>query len=396
MGESLSQTTILLVLGLLFLIGLAADLIGRFTFLPRVTLLLLGGLAIGPAGFSVLPQRFVEGWFPALTSIALALIGFLLGQQISIPALRKRGGVIVGISLSKVFGAWLAVGIALLAVGVDPIIALLLAGIAPATAPTATYDLVHESGASGEFAETLLSIVALDDVLGLFLFIVMMAFAGTLNGDIAAGSGVAASFVEIGGSLTLGLALGVPMAYLTGRIQPGEPMLAEAMGFVLLGAGIAGWFALSPILTTMAMGSTVATLAIHHGRPFHAIEGIEWPFVILFFVLAGASLETESVAIVGGLTTLYIFSRCTGIYIGTRSGGRFAGAGLQMRRWLGLALFPQAGVALGMALLASQRFPEAGLVVLPVVLASTIILEIVAPVISRYAIRAAGATESPN
>jgi NhaP-type Na+/H+ or K+/H+ antiporter len=74
MGEGLSQTTILLVLGLLFLIGLAADLIGRFTFLPRVTLLLLGGLAIGPAGFSVLPQRFVEGWFPALTSIALALI----------------------------------------------------------------------------------------------------------------------------------------------------------------------------------------------------------------------------------------------------------------------------------------------------------------------------------
>ena len=278
----------------------------------------------------------------------------------------------------------------------DPIIALLLAGIAPATAPTATYDLVHESGASGEFAETLLSIVALDDVLGLFLFIVMMAFAGTLNGDIAAGSGVAASFVEIGGSLTLGLALGVPMAYLTGRIQPGEPMLAEAMGFVLLGAGIAGWFALSPILTTMAMGSTVATLAIHHDRPFHAIEGIEWPFVILFFVLAGASLKIESVAIVGGLTALYIFSRCTGIYIGTRSGSRFTGAGLQMRRWLGLALFPQAGVALGMALLASQRFPEAGLVVLPVVLASTIILEIVAPVISRYAIRAAGATESPN
>ena len=138
---------------------------------------------------------------------------------------------------------------------------------------------------TGEFSETLLSIVALDDVWGLLIFVFAMASAAVLNGDAAVGGAVSASLVELGGSVALGVALGVPMAILTGRVRYGEPTLAEAIGFVLLGAGLAEWLDLLPILTAMAMGSTVASLATHHDRPFHAIEGIEWPFMILFFVL---------------------------------------------------------------------------------------------------------------
>jgi Kef-type K+ transport system membrane component KefB len=139
----------------------------------------------------------------------------------------------------------------------------------------------------------------------------------------------------------------------------------------------------------MAMGGAVASLAKHHERPFHAIEGIEWPFMILFFVLAGASLEIGALQVVGGVTGVYILSRGIGIYVGTRSGCRLAGVGPQFQKWLGIALFPQAGVAIGMALLASQRFPEFAAIVLPVVLGSTIILELFSPLLTRYAIRAA-------
>jgi Kef-type K+ transport system membrane component KefB len=383
------EVTIPLILGGLFLIGLVADLVGRFTILPRVTLLLLSGLAIGPSGLSVLPERFVEDWFAALTGIALALVGFLLGQQLSLGALRARGSVVVGISLCKVSGAALAVGLCLLLAGADPMVALLLAGIAPATAPAAVYDLVRESGATGEFTETLLSVVAIDDVWGLLIFVFMMACCGVLGGDAAVISGVAASLKELAGSIALGVALGAPMAYLTGRIRHGEPTQAEALGFVLLGAGLAEWFDLLPILTAMVMGITVASLASHHDRPFHAIEGIQSPFMILFFVLAGASLETDALFLVGGFTAIYMLSRCSGILIGTRIGGHVVGVQPPLRRWLGLALFPQAGVAIGMALLAAQRFPETAPVVLPVVVASTIILETVGPVFARQAIRAA-------
>ena len=393
MSEPLSQFPIPVTLGIMFLIGLAADLIGRFTFLPRVTLLLLGGLAIGPSGFSLLPQSFLQDWFPALTNIALALIGFLLGNEISFVALKRRGTRVVGISICKVIGAWLAVGFVLIATGTNPLVALLLAGIAPATAPAATYDVVHESGATGEFPETLLSIVAIDDVWGLILFIVMMAFVGTLVGDVPVGNSIATGLTEIGGGIALGFALGIPMAYLTGRIRQGEPTLAEGMGFVLLGTGAAEWIGISPILTAMTMGAAVASLAKHHERPFHAIEGIEWPFMILFFVLAGASLEVEALRFAGGITIIYILSRCIRIYAGVRIGSRLMGASPDIRKWLGAALFPQAGVAIGMALLASQRYPEFGSLVLPVVLTSTIFFEIFAPLITRKALRAADVSD---
>ncbi len=212
-----------------------------------------------------------------------------------------------------------------------------------------------------------------------------------LNGDISVGSGLESSLIDIGGSLALGGLLGMPMAYLTGRIRRGEPTLAEAMGFVLLGAGIAEWLGLISILTAMAMGATVANLARHHERPFDAIEGIEWPFMILFFVLAGASLEISALALAGALTALYVVARCAGIYIGTRVGVRFAGVERTAYKWLGLALFPQAGVAIGMALMASQRFPEYGAVVLQIIIASTVVLEIFAPIVTRKALRLSGA-----
>ena len=378
-----------LILGLLFLIGFIADIVGRSTFLPRVTLLMLGGLAVGPAGFSIVPDSFVHQWFPELTNIALALIGFLLGHQLSITALRKRGSKVIGISLCKVFGAALAVAAALMLAGVDPVIALLLAGVAPATDPAATYDIVHESGTSGEFVDTLLSIVAVDDVWGLMIFMVMLAAAGIVAGDAAIATGIVSSLTDIGGSILLGGALGAPMAYLTGRIRHGEPMLAEALGFVLLGAGIAERFDLLPILTAMVMGITVASLATHHERPFHAIAGVEWPFMVLFFVLAGASLELDKVQLAGGLTVIYIAARFIGIYAGARLGSRAVGAHAALRRWLGIALMPQAGVAIGMALLATQRFPDTASIVLTVAVASTVILETVGPVFTRFAIRRA-------
>jgi Kef-type K+ transport system membrane component KefB len=391
-SKIVDDTSISLVLGVLFLVGLAADLIGRFTFLPRVTLLLLAGLALGPSGLSLLPEQFIEDWFPEMTTIALALIGFLLGQQLSVSGLKKRGLNVIGISISKVLGAWITVGLAFWLIGADPVVAVLLAGVAPATDPAATFDQVHETGATGEFSETLLSIVAVDDVWGLLIFILMLASAGLISADTAMDSTISGSLIDMGMSIGLGLALGVPMAYLSGRIRPREPTLVEAIGFVLLGAGAAEWFGLLPIVTAMVMGVTVASLATHHRRPFHAIEGIEWPFMVLFFVLAGASLQFYALLSVGGLTAIYIVSRCAGIYAGARIGGKIVGASPPLKKFLGVALFPQAGVAIGMALLATQRFPESASVVLTVAVASTIILETIGPIITRKAIRAAGAS----
>jgi len=373
---------ILMTLGGLFLLGLAADILGTHTPLPRVTILLLAGLAIGPSGFDLLPD-FTETWFPLLTDIALTMIGFLLGQKLTLPTFRELGRPVLSMSIGEVVMTALLIFLVLTLLGVPPILALLLAGIAPATDPAATVDVAHELDAKGRFTDTLMGIVAVDDVWGLLMFSILLAIAEASTGQSGVGEVFASGAWDIGGALSLGLVLGLPMAYLTGRIRPGEPTQAEALGLVLLCAGLAVWLDVSYILAAMVMGAVVANLAKHHERPFHTIEGIEWPFLILFFLLAGAALHVGALAQVGLLGAGYIGLRVIGRLLGTRLGGMLSGADTTTRNWIGLTLLPQAGVAIGMALLASQRFPELKDIILPIVLGSTVIFELIGPVVTR-------------
>lgn len=166
-------------------------------------------------------------------------------------------------------------------------------------------------------------------------------------------------------------------------IVKGNPFSLNRSGF-FVGAGAANLLALSPIITAICMGAVVANFAHHHARPFHAIEGVEWPFMILFFVIAGASLHIGALWRSLVLVFAYILFRGFGIVVGVCVGGRLAGFDERINRWLGLALFPQAGVALGMALIAVQRFPDEGQVVLTVVLASSVLLELGSPLLTRW------------
>jgi len=384
---------ILITFGGLFLLGLLADLAGRHTPLPRVTLLLVAGFLIGPSVLDWLPG-FAEGWFPVLTDIALAMIGFLLGAKMTRTTLHELGRSVLTMSIGEVLMTALLVFSVLRLFGVPMEIALLLAGIAPATAPAATVDVVQESKAKGKFTDTLLGIVAIDDAWGLLIFSLLLAIARALSGQGGAGDLLVSGAWEVGGAVLLGLILGLPMAYVTGRIRPGEPTQAEALGLVLLCAGLAVWAEVSYILAAMVLGATVANLARHHERPFHAIEGIEWPFLILFFLLAGAALHVEALAQIGTLGAGYIGLRVAGRILGTRLGGWLSGAAPTTRRWIGLALLPQAGVAIGMALLASQRFPEVRNIILPVVLGSTVVFELLGPVVTRRVLAKLG--ELPN
>jgi Kef-type K+ transport system membrane component KefB len=318
------------------------------------------------------------------------MIGFLLGENLTRWRLRELGRSVLAMSLGEVMVTALLVFAVLALFGVPLEVALLLAGIAPATAPAATLDVVHADEAKGRFTRTLLGIVAIDDAWGLLVFSLLLATAQALTGQGGALESILQGVREIGGAILLGVSLGLPMAYLTGRIRPGEPTQAEALGLVLLAAGLAEWLQVSYILSAMIMGATVANLATHHQRPFRAIEGIEWPFLILFFLLAGAALNVEALTQAGLLVAGYIALRVAGRLLGTRLGGWLSGADPTVRDWMGFALLPQAGVAIGMALLASQRFPELQDIILPVVLGSTVFFELVGPVATRWTLTRVG------
>jgi Kef-type K+ transport system membrane component KefB len=380
---------ILVTLGGLFLLGLVTDLLGRHTPLPRVTLLLVVGFLVGPSGFDILPDTG-RAWFASVGHLALVMVGFLLGGKITAASLREHGRDVICISIAQVtFTIVLVLG-ALLLVGTPLVAALLLAGIAPATAPAATADVVSESGADGPFSRTLLGIVAVDDAWGLIAFSLLLAVAESVQGGVGAATLLMRGLWELGGAILLGVCLGIPMAQLTGRIEPGEPTLAEALGMVLLCGGVALWLGVSFLLACMVLGCVVSNTARHHHRPFHAIEGIEWPFMILFFVLAGASLEVESVAGLGVLGAAYVLARIGGRLAGAWVGGAWAGSPPLVRRWMGMALMPQAGVALGLALIAAQRFGELGETLLPVVIGATVLFELIGPVLTRRALVLAG------
>jgi len=386
---------ILMTLGTLFLVGLFTDLLGRRTFFPRVTLLLLAGFAIGPSGLNALPD-FREDWFPVVTNIALSMMGFLVGHHMTLPSLRKRGRPVLWISIGEVLGAAAAMFLGLVLLGFPPVIALLLAGIAPASDPVAIIDVIHEVKGNGEFSKTLESVVGIDDAWGLIVFCFLLAIAQAFYGKGEEWDMLLLGIWEIVGALLLGLLLGIPMAYLTGRLQPGEPTQAEALGIVFLCGGMAVWLNVSFILAGMALGATVANLATHHRRPFTAIEGIEWPFMILFFILAGASLDLDSLRTASLLGLAYILFRLLGLVGGAWVGGIISEAPPLWRKWMGIALWPQAGVALGMALLASQHLPELKEVILPVTIGSTIIFEFIGPVMTRQALIRAGEGQGYN
>jgi Kef-type K+ transport system membrane component KefB len=382
----------LLTVGSLLILGFATDALGRRTGLPRVTLLVLLGVLIGPSVLDLLPDLQAH-WFPVVAHMALVMVGFLLGAKLDHASLRQYGRQVLGISLAVVVSTAGIVLAGLTLVGVPLALALLLAGIATATDPAATADVVRELRADGRFTRTLLGIVAIDDAWGLIAFSFALAAARALHGEDGSAELLLSASWEIGGAVLLGVSLGIPMAYLTGRVRPGEPTLAEALGIVFLSGGIAIWADVSFLLASMVLGTVVANLARHHTRPFHTIEGIEWPFMILFFVLAGASLDVRSIAQLGLIGSAYVVLRVLGRAFGGWTGAMLCQSDLLTRRWIGMALMPQAGVALGMALVAAERFPELRQDLLPVVIATVVLFELIGPILTRRALLRSG--ESP-
>ena len=383
----------LITLGTVLLLGLVTDTIGRRTRLPRVTLLLVFGFIIGPAGFDFLVPN-EERWFPIVADMALIMIGFLLGERFTLPFLRQHGKVVLWISVAEVIVTSLVVLIGLLLLGLPKDMAFLLAGIATATDPAAITDVVYETQADGEFTRAMLGIVAIDDAWGLIVFSCMLTIAQSFNRHGGAMEPLLSGALDLGGALLVGIALGIPMAYVTGRIRPGEPSLVEALGVVFLCGGIAIWLKVSFLLASMVLGCVVSNLARHHIRPFHAIEDIEWPFMILFFVLAGASLQFETLYQIGIVGSAYIVFRIIGRLLGGWTGGAITNSKPLMRRWIGIVLMPQAGVALGMALVAIEYRPDLGEIILPVVITSTVLFELIGPVLTRIGLSHVGEVRS--
>ena len=375
----------LMTVGGVLISGLVVSAIGRHTFLPRVTLLLLFGVAMGKGGLDIIPI-FFSNQFEIISEMALLMVGFLLGGKLTASSLKDYWGATLWISIAAAIFTTLIVTSALMFFGVPLELSIILGCLASATDPAAILDVTQESNYTKPFKNLLLSIVALDDAWALMLFGTGIALVSSLSSVGTEHSAFLMVVQDIGGAILIGLCVGFPAAYLTGRVKPGQPILSEALGVVFICGGLALWLEVSFLIAAMVLGAVVGNFAKHHEQPLHAIEGIEWPFMVIFFVLAGVNLELEMIGAVGLICAVYIPFRIIGKIAGARLGGQFSQADMATRRWMGVALLPQAGVAIGMALVASNFIPEYRQTLLSVAIFSTVFFEIIGPIFTRLAL----------
>lgn len=375
----------LIAFGAVLLFGVIAYALSSRIAIPQVSILILIGVAIGPSGLDVLPPESAS-WYPKVSTIALLFVGFLLGGRLSIAKLREHGSEILSISILHVFGVAIFVALGLIAAGVQVEIALMLAGIGTSTAPAAIQSVVLEMGAKGGFTDTLLGVVAIDDAWGLILFSLLLILVGALGEQAANNHILIAGLWDIGGAILIGVLLGVPSAMIIRHLRPGQPMQVEAIGIVLVCGGIALSLDVSFLLCVMVLGAVVANLIKDGHDPFAAIENVEWPFLVLFFVLSGASLKVDNLMVIGWIGAVYIVLRSIGKFGGAWLGGWLVGMDPKKRWWIGMAAQPQAGVALGMALIAGNTFPEYRDTILTIIIGSTVVYEIGGPVLTRLAL----------
>jgi NhaP-type Na+/H+ or K+/H+ antiporter len=382
--------------GVILLGGVVAAKFLRRAKFPMVTAYLLLGIIIGPYLLNLVPEQIlgVSGLF---SNIVLGIIAFTLGQNFSSGNLRRLGKSVFFISIGEVIASWALVTFALHFILKQPLyLSLLFGAIAPATAPAAIVMVVREYKARGPLTNMILGVVAIDDAWGLILFAVSLAISRSVFLHAVSSFPfliILKALLEVGGAFALGGIMGWLLSYLSRFARTQDELLIFTMGFILSAIGLAIYFNLSVLLACMALGTAIINIKPISSKFFDIVKMIDSPIYLIFFVLIGASLELFSLRNLGIIGGVYFITRPLGEWIGAYLGAIVSNSSRLVRNYLGFALVPQAGVALGMALLCKSVFPEAGIVILNVIIATTIIFELIGPFFTRFALGKANEIE---
>ena len=377
----------LLALSIAIAAGLAVSRLARLVRLPNVTAFLVGGLIIGPSVLGILPRDMLDG-FSVITEAALGFIAYSIGAEFKMSYLKRIGAKPLTITVFEGLGAVVLVDVVLIGCslagipGFDLPMCVALGAIAAATAPAATLMVIRQYKARGPVSEMLLPVVAMDDALGLIAFAISMNIAQTLqSGAAMTVQGMLVSpLLEIVGSVVLGAALGLLLSLLARFFRSRGNKLALTIAFVFLALALCDLWGLSNLLCIMMIGAVMTNLCSAASVIIEQTDRFTPPLFLLFFVISGAEL----------VGACYVVVRVLGKWLGSFLGSRLVNAHPNVQKYLGFTLIPQAGVAIGMAQLALTRLPAYGSRIQAVVLAGTLIYELVGPVVTKLALSRAG------
>ena len=378
-------------LGIAMVAGLVLSRVVKKLRLPNVTGYLIAGLLIGPCVLGLVPQAALDK-LNIITTIALGFIAFSIGGEFKLSSIRSIGKNVIIITLFQSIMAAALVDIVLCACGFNVSESIILGAIATATAPAATLMVVRQYKAKGELTNTLLPVVAMDDAVGLIVFAVSNAIADTLasGAQPSVYTMAVAPLIEIALSLLSGGLLGFLISLSMRFFHSRANKMCICIAGVVLGVAIAQQFGLSDLLVCMSVGAVFANLRNDALEVMDVCDGWTPPLFMLFFVISGAELDVGALPTVGLLGVLYIVVRSFGKYFGAYLGSVVVKASPNIRKYLGITLLPQAGVAIGMAQMVLTQLPQFGARIQAVVLSATLIYELVGPVATKIALTKAG------
>ena len=382
---------LLLELAVLLLAGLAGSFLIKYVKLPDVTGYLLMGLLVGPSLLGLLSETAVAELSVA-SDIALAFIAFTVGGEFKLSYFKRVGPTPIVIACFESLGAVLLVVGCLVIAGFGLPFSLCLGSIAAATAPAATVMVIKQYRARGPVTECLLSVVAIDDATALIAFGIATSMAKTLETGAALNlwSALVSPLLEVLGSLALGFALGCVYTFVMRFFPDKGSRLTLTIAFILLGAAVADVLGLSALLLCMMFSAAYTNLSRLTNEVYDAIDRFTPPIFCLFFVLSGADLKLSVLPTIGLVGVIYVLMRVAGKWLGAFLGARLMHADANIQKYLGPALIPQAGVAIGLSFLAQQIVPQYADTIRAVVLCGTLIYELVGPAISKAALQGAG------
>lgn len=380
----------LLLIGIAMAAGLLVSRAARAVRLPNVTAFLVAGLLIGPCVGNLLSREQVAS-MGIISDAALGFIAYAIGGEFKLSYLKKIGKTPLVITAFQGLTTAVCVDVGLIAFGVEVPLALLLGAIGLATAPAATLMVVRQYKANGPVTQMLLPVVAMDDALGLMVFSISSSVAqGMLGGEITLRSMVLSPLIEIVGSVALGAALGLVLAIGARFFASRGNKLALSIALVLAGVGLCDMLNLSSLLVCMMIGAVMVNMSQQREVLMEQCDRFTPPLFLLFFVLSGSGLDLSVLPQVGLIGLGYLVLRCIGKWGGTMLGALCTHADANIRKYLGLTLLPQAGVAIGMSAVVASHFPDLGQQVSTIVLAGVLVFELIGPIITKLALTKAG------
>ncbi|MBR2876027.1 MAG: cation:proton antiporter [Clostridia bacterium] len=389
MLSSISLNTFL-YLSIMIFTGMATGRLVKLIKLPNVTGYLIAGLLIGPGVLGLLSEEFVAD-IAIISDCALGFIAFSIGNEFKISYFKRVGATPIVIATLESFFAVVFVVIALIISGHSTTFSLVLGSIAAATAPAATIMVIKQYKAKGPVSETLISVVAIDDATALVMYSLSIALATALSGTAASTKDlVLTPVIEIGGGILVGALLGllflVPLKY----FKKDSNRMALIVAFIFVGLGLSQLLGFSSLLLCMSMGAVIANLSDDVGKIMKLCDKITPPIFILFFVASGAGLKLSVLPSVGIAGIIYIVFRVFGKMFGSTLGAISCKADKNIKKYLGPALIPQAGVAIGLSLAAANVLPEYATEIRTIILCGTFIYELIGPAISKMCLKKAG------